>query len=527
MSTTTSTTKTVEAIDLDPAQIVPHPMNPRESAEPDEGLVDSVRQMGVLERLVLAPVPADLPASARCLLVPEAEFLLIAGHRRLMAALEAELDSVPVDVRHDLDTTEAQLAAIAAENVHRKDLSALEEGDLYLSLGGLGLSQAQITGRTGVAKGRVSERSRVAKLPDLARDRFARGQVTLEAALQLAKLADDQAAVEQIAVKPVYMWEQEVNRVLRVKERERQDATTRKALTGRGVTVVSETLDDAVSLEMLLSDYCAPGEPVWRAVMESLGQPVEEGEKPEDLPDVEWEDVEAWHEKTCAGHVVVETHHKGNDYTPSWTEWNVYCANPAAHDDLLPDPDEHDALGAGPGTAHGSRIAAHVEDPEVAARRAHLETRVEQHTAWAVQLLKDGATVVADLAWSEARARVGPLELTPDGQIAQPWRESVLRMRAAVLALPDETAPAVIEEQFAALADSLDLPGLLALYHLAEHGPPYGDVQMSEPGGFDRGWVKDRVKLLHELGWAWDEQELDEIRQHPKLAESLGLGGDQ
>ena len=76
MSTTTSTTKTVEAIDLDPAQIVPHPMNPRESAKPDEGLVDSVRQMGVLERLVLAPVPADLPASARRLLVPEAEFAL-------------------------------------------------------------------------------------------------------------------------------------------------------------------------------------------------------------------------------------------------------------------------------------------------------------------------------------------------------------------------------------------------------------------------------------------------------------------
>ena len=93
--------KTVEATELDPSLIVPHPMNPRESAAADEGLVDSVRQMGVLERLVLAPVPSDLPAAAR-LLVPEAEFLLIAGHRRLYAALEADLLSVPVDIRHDL-----------------------------------------------------------------------------------------------------------------------------------------------------------------------------------------------------------------------------------------------------------------------------------------------------------------------------------------------------------------------------------------------------------------------------------------
>ena len=63
----------------------------------------------------------------------------------------------------------------------------------------------------------------------------------------------------------------------------------------------------------------------------------------------------------------------------------------------------------------------------------------------------------------------------------------------------------------------------MALHAVTESGVQYGDAQMSTPGGFGVGWAEDRVRLLHDLGWQWDEQEVDEIRKHPKLARDLGL----
>lgn len=87
-----------------------HALRAQEDDEDLDGLVASVRRVGVLEPLV-------------CRL--EGDVLnLVAGHRRLGAALRAGLESVPVIIG---DFNDAQAKEIAfAENMFRADLTAVE-----------------------------------------------------------------------------------------------------------------------------------------------------------------------------------------------------------------------------------------------------------------------------------------------------------------------------------------------------------------------------------------------------------------
>jgi ParB/RepB/Spo0J family partition protein len=83
-----------------------------------EDLIRSVRQWGVLEPVILRPV--------------RDRYELVAGHRRVAAAREAEIDQVPATVRDlgDREVLEIQLI----ENIQRADLHPLEEAEGYRQL---------------------------------------------------------------------------------------------------------------------------------------------------------------------------------------------------------------------------------------------------------------------------------------------------------------------------------------------------------------------------------------------------------
>lgn len=112
---------------LAPKEIKEHPDNPRQVVTADEELVDSVRAVGVLEPLVVAPPHSGIPARS----MHGATWVLIAGHRRLAAAKAAGLDTVPAIARTDLTSRAAQVEAMLVENLHRADLTPVEEGDAY------------------------------------------------------------------------------------------------------------------------------------------------------------------------------------------------------------------------------------------------------------------------------------------------------------------------------------------------------------------------------------------------------------
>ncbi len=100
---------------LDPRIIAPNPRQPRRTADPDAlaELVKSVKESGgIHEPLIVRPLP-------------NGSYQLVAGGRRLAAALEVGLASVPVVVR-DYTNEEAEQVALI-ENLQRADLSFEDE----------------------------------------------------------------------------------------------------------------------------------------------------------------------------------------------------------------------------------------------------------------------------------------------------------------------------------------------------------------------------------------------------------------
>src|SRR2546428_6584106 len=101
-------------------EIVPNPEQPRRHFD-DEALgllADSIRRHGLLQPLVARRIAG--------------RYELIAGERRLRAALRAGLERVPVIVREARAEDRLELALI--ENLQRADLTPLAEPDAYRQL---------------------------------------------------------------------------------------------------------------------------------------------------------------------------------------------------------------------------------------------------------------------------------------------------------------------------------------------------------------------------------------------------------
>jgi ParB family chromosome partitioning protein len=128
----------VEAIEANPYQ-------PRQDiSESDlEEMVNSVREKGIITPLLVSRT--------------ETGYQLIAGERRWRAAQKAGLERVPVVVREVTPYESLELALI--ENIHRKDLNAVEEALAYKRL----LEEAKIT-QDSLAKRLGKDRTSITNL---------------------------------------------------------------------------------------------------------------------------------------------------------------------------------------------------------------------------------------------------------------------------------------------------------------------------------------------------------------------------
>lgn len=188
-----------QLLNVAPALIKPHSENLRHDVGDVTELADSIREQGILEPLIVAP-------SGQA----KSPYLLIAGHRRLAAAKVAGVDQVPVVVRRDLDTLQAQLEAMLTENGHRKGLSDVEEGEGYQQLLTFpGYTTTKVAKATGRSASYVRDRLKLGKLGNAVRDRVHAGQVGIADAVALAEFADDDEAypaLEQYLGTPNWAW---------------------------------------------------------------------------------------------------------------------------------------------------------------------------------------------------------------------------------------------------------------------------------------------------------------------------------
>ena len=124
-------------VEIAVSEIAPHPFNHNSRSQPQPGdpkwdeLLNGVRANGV--RLPVLVVPRDAFTAARPgasgEISPEARYVLIYGHRRRAAALEAGRDTMPAVIDDAIMADNGDLDAMAAENLGRQDLSDLTVTD--------------------------------------------------------------------------------------------------------------------------------------------------------------------------------------------------------------------------------------------------------------------------------------------------------------------------------------------------------------------------------------------------------------
>lgn len=108
------------------SRIRPNPKQPRTVFDEEAlaELVSSIREIGVLQPVVVRPLPAGE--------TPDADYELIMGERRWRATTEAGLETIPAIIR---ETADADLLRDALlENLHRSNLNPLEEAAAYQQL---------------------------------------------------------------------------------------------------------------------------------------------------------------------------------------------------------------------------------------------------------------------------------------------------------------------------------------------------------------------------------------------------------
>lgn len=161
----------------------PNPLQPRGLITPDSlvELVDSIREHGILEPLVVAKTPAG--------------YQIIAGERRWRAAKTAGLAKVPVIIKETSPQGMLEMAII--ENVQRVDLNPLERAQAFRRLiEEFGLSTGAIAVKIGKSAPYVSNTLRLLTLPDALKDALFSGATTEGHARALASLEDPHLIVE-------------------------------------------------------------------------------------------------------------------------------------------------------------------------------------------------------------------------------------------------------------------------------------------------------------------------------------------
>jgi ParB family transcriptional regulator, chromosome partitioning protein len=168
---------------LETNQLQSNPLQPRGVITPDSltDLVESIREQGILEPIVVARTPAG--------------YQIIAGERRWRAAKVLGLERVPVVVK---DTTpQGMLEMSIVENVQREDLNPIEKGLAYKRLiDEFGLGTTEVAKRVGKSVPAVSNTIRLLSLPDAIKDALVAGVITEGHVRPLLSLGDPKLMLE-------------------------------------------------------------------------------------------------------------------------------------------------------------------------------------------------------------------------------------------------------------------------------------------------------------------------------------------
>jgi ParB family chromosome partitioning protein len=149
--------------------LTPNPNQPRVEVGDLSELIQSIKEKGVLEPLLVRPSEVG-------------RFMIISGERRYRASLEvglAELPCIEMDVD---DRAVAEISLI--ENLQRKDLNCFEEADGYKALAEkFGYTHEEIAKKIGKSRTSITESLALAAIPADIRDLCRRADISSKSTL--------------------------------------------------------------------------------------------------------------------------------------------------------------------------------------------------------------------------------------------------------------------------------------------------------------------------------------------------------
>ena len=177
-----------EVISIPTEKLLPNPYQPRKQFKTEDllSLADSIKENGVLQPLLARRINnTDY-------------FEMIAGERRLRAAILANLDTVPCLIIN-CDYKESAILSVL-ENIQRADLSFFEEAQAIAHMQShFNLTQEQIAKKLGKSQSALSNKLRILKLPvdiryrkekDGLTERHARALLKCESEAQMSAVLD-------------------------------------------------------------------------------------------------------------------------------------------------------------------------------------------------------------------------------------------------------------------------------------------------------------------------------------------------
>ncbi|OBB71199.1 ParB-like partition protein [Mycolicibacterium flavescens] len=182
--------------EIDPASIEPNPRQPRQVFDEEAlaELVHSIREFGLMQPIVVRPLPQPEPGGAR--------FQLVMGERRWRAAQEAGLATIPAIVRETTD--DSMLRDALLENIHRAQLNPLEEAAAYQQLlDEFEVTHDELASRIGRSRPVITNMIRLLRLPIAVQRRVAAGVLSAGHARALLSLEGGPEKQEELAARIV------------------------------------------------------------------------------------------------------------------------------------------------------------------------------------------------------------------------------------------------------------------------------------------------------------------------------------